>query len=68
MCNTDTPLNQIMRGSALGLFPLMARDMAFRSVLLGLYYGTQEIEHKPLLKYSIPQIADFMKARRAMYD
>lgn len=34
--------------------------------MLGVYYMTTSIEHKPLLKYSVPQITDFMKQRRAM--
>ena len=34
--------------------------------MLSFYYLTTDVEHRPLLKYSIPQITDFMKQRRAI--
>lgn len=43
----------------------MLRDVSFRAILLGFYYGTTNIEHRPVLKYSVPQIVDIMKQRRA---
>ena len=46
-------------------FPLALRDVSFRTLILCFYYATTTIEHKPELKYSIPQITDFMKQRRA---
>lgn len=36
--------------------------------MLSFYYATTEIEHKPLLKYSIPQLTDIMKQRRAVSE
>lgn len=36
--------------------------------MLSFYYTTTDIEHKPHLKYTIPQITDFMKQRRAMTE
>ena len=44
------------------------RDVCFRSILLSCYYYTTDITHAPLLKYSIPQITDFMKQRRALSE
>ena len=44
----------------------MARDCGFRALLLSFYYGTTEVRHKPIQKYSMPQIVDFMKERRAV--
>jgi hypothetical protein len=61
----EQPLPAIARAAALGWFPLMFRDLAFRTILLGTYYGTTEMQHEPKLKYTIPQIADIMRQRRA---
>ena len=44
----------------------MARDCGFRALLLSFYYGTTAVRHKPIQKYSMPQIVDFMKERRAV--
>jgi hypothetical protein len=65
MCNYEQSLNTIVRASYLGWFPLMFRDIAFRSILLLFYYGTTEIEHKPKLKYTVPQISSILKHRRS---
>ena len=43
----------------------MFRDLSFRSIILAFYYGTTNIVHEPKLKYTIPQIADIMRQRRA---
>jgi hypothetical protein len=64
MANYDIDLKLIMRNSYCGLMPLMARDVCFRGIILGSYYATTDIEHRPVLRYSIPQIVDFMKQRR----
>jgi len=42
----------------------MLRDISFRSIILGFYYGTTTIQHEPKLKYTVPQIADIMRQRR----
>lgn len=42
----------------------MFRDLTFRGIILGFYYGTTTIEHSPKLKYTVPQIADIMRQRR----
>lgn len=65
MCIYDSPINEMMRHCYLGWFPLMMRDVSFRAILLGFYYGTTVIEHRPVLKYTVPQIVDIMKQRRA---
>lgn len=54
----------IASAAALGWFPMMFRDIIYRSILLGFYYGTTTISHEPKLKYSVPQIADIMRQRR----
>ena len=64
MANYDIDLKLITRNSYYGLMPLMARDVCFRAIILGSYYATTDIEHRPVLRYSIPQIVDFMKQRR----
>ena len=61
----EAPLSSIARASYLGWFPLMFRDLSFRSIILAFYYGTTDISHDPKLKYSIPQIADIMRQRRS---
>ena len=42
----------------------MLRDLSFRSIILGFYYGSTTIQHEPKLKYTVPQIADIMRQRR----
>lgn len=64
MANYDVELKVIMRNTYYGLTPLMARDFAFRAIILGTYYGTTNIEHKPILRYSMPEIIHYMKLRR----
>ena len=64
MCNYDISLKLIGRNAALGLIPLMARETSFRTIILGTYYLTTDIEHRPVLKYTIPQIIDFTRQRR----
>lgn len=44
----------------------MLRDTGFRAILLTFYYASTEVQHKPIQKYSMPQIVDFMKQRRAL--
>ena len=54
MANYDIDLKLILRNSYYGLMPLMARDVCFRGIILGSYYATTDIEHRPVLRYSIP--------------
>ena len=65
MCIYDSSIQQMLRASWLGWFPLVARDLTFRFILLSWYYGTTDVQHRPVLKYSVPQIADIMRHRRA---
>jgi hypothetical protein len=65
MFTKDSSMSAILRASLLGWPALAARDTVYRGILLGFYYGTTNIEHKPMLRYSIPQISDFMRHRRA---
>jgi len=61
MYNRDNTMSHLAKCTAIAWMPLMLRDVGFRSMLLSFYYLTTEIEHKPLLKYTVPQITDFMK-------
>lgn len=61
MCIYDASIGSMMYASYLGWFPLMFRDVAFRAILLGAYYGTTEIQHRPVMKYTVPQIVDIMR-------
>jgi len=54
MCIYDSSMKDMLRHTYLGWFPLMMRDVSFRAILLGFYYGTTVIEHRPILKYSFP--------------
>ena len=54
MANYEIRLNTLMRNAYLGLVPLMVRDVSFRFMILGSYYATTNIDHKPQLKYSVP--------------
>lgn len=64
MCNYDVDLKLLGRNTYLGAIPLVGRDVLFRQIIFSIYYGTTEIEHRPTLKYTIPQITDFMRQRR----
>jgi len=66
MYNHNVSIRDISYLTRVTCFPLICRDVLFRQMMLGVYYLTTSIEHKPLLKYSVPQITDFMKQRRAM--
>ena len=54
MSNPDIQLKILGRNAAYGLIPLIARDTSFRAIILGTYYATTDVEHRPVLKYSIP--------------
>ena len=65
MCNYDIDLKLISRNAYLGLIPLLLRDFTFRGIILGTYYLSTDIEHRPVLRYSVrAQITDFMRQRR----
>lgn len=61
MYNHNVSLRDISYLTRVTCFPLISRDVIFRQMMLGVYYLTTSIEHKPMLKYSVPQITDFMK-------
>lgn len=54
MSNYDVSLKLIGQNMYYGMVPLIARDMSFRFIILGTYYATTNIEHRPVLKYTIP--------------
>jgi len=53
MYNHDATIEQIAHNCRVGTAPLILRDIYFRSILLGFYYATTHVEHKPQLKYSV---------------
>ena len=59
MSNKDIPIEAIVKNTYRGVVPMIARDVSFRFILLSSYYGTTTVEHKPILKYSVPQIMEF---------
>lgn len=65
MAHYQVDLSIIARNAYYGLIPLMVRDTSFRGIILGSYYLTTDVEHRPILKYTIPQIMEFMRQRRA---
>lgn len=68
MYSKDITFSHLSQLTAMTWFPLALRDVSFRTLILCFYYATTTIEHKPELKYSIPQITDFMKQRRAQSE
>ena len=64
MANYDIDLKVIFRNGSAALMPLMFRDVSYRFIVQSIYYGLLTIEHKPTLKYTVPQIMDFMRQRR----
>jgi hypothetical protein len=65
MCQYQRPLSEISKNSYLGWFALSSRDVLFRTVLLSFYYSTTEVEHKPTLKHSIPELMQYQKYLKA---
>jgi hypothetical protein len=65
MYSKDISFSHLSTLTAMTWFPLALRDVSFRALILSFYYMTTVIEHKPELRYTIPQITDFMKQRRA---
>ena len=61
MANYDIDMKVISRNLRIGLLPLMMRDVTYRFIIQTSYYLTTSIEHKPALRYSVPQIMDFMR-------
>lgn len=64
MCNYDIELSSLTRAAAHSWAPLMLRDVLFRFFHLSFFYATTQVEHKPKMIYTVPQIADFMRQRR----
>lgn len=64
MANSEIPLEVIVKNTYRGIMPMVVRDTSFRFILLSVYYGTTNVEHKPMLKYTIPQIMEFKRIRR----
>ena len=66
MYSRDTPISQLAKATQLCWMPLMLRDCTFRAILLSSYYASTDVTHRPIQKYTMPQIVDFMKERRAL--
>lgn len=64
MANYDIDLKVIFRNGSAALVPMMFRDVSYRLIVQSIYYSMITIEHRPMLKYSVPQIMDFMRQRR----
>ena len=65
MYTRESTIGQLAKAAQSSWLPLMLRDTGFRTILLTMYYTTTDVQHKPIQKYSMPQIVDFMKERRA---
>ena len=68
MYSRDIAAKHLAKLVSITWLPLAARDVSFRTIMLSFYYLSTDIEHKPQLKYTIPQITDFMKQRRAISE
>jgi hypothetical protein len=64
MCDHDLELKRLAKSTYHAWAPMMLRDVLFRFIHLSFFYSTTDIEHKPKLMYSVPQIMEFMKQRR----
>ena len=65
MGNKDLEMKRILRNAYLAAGPMILRDMIFRASLLGVYYGTTDIKHKPTLKFTMPEIMHYLRYRRS---
>ena len=54
MANYDLEMKVITRNAWAASGALMARDLTFRSIILGTYFATTNIEHRPVVKYTVP--------------
>lgn len=54
MYTTDIQVTKLAKLISISWFPLAIRDVGFRTIMLSFYYLTTDIQHKPLLKYTIP--------------
>lgn len=64
MYNHDQQLGPLASAAIKSWMPLMLRDVLFRFIHLSFFYLTTNVEHKPKLLYTVPQMADFMRQRR----
>lgn len=68
MYTRELPHMELLKLTSICWVPMLLRDVMFRTIILSFYYLTTSIEHKPILKYSIPQLTDIMKQRRAVAE
>lgn len=61
MCNQRILISEVLSGCYLGLAPLILRDFIFRTSLLGVFYGTTEIVHRPALKFALSDVLAYIK-------
>ena len=61
MCQYDVSVPQIAKAAYAGWFALAARDVCFRTLMLGCFYGTTYVEHQPRLRYSAQETQLFLK-------
>ena len=64
MSNYDIDMKVILRNTYFGFIPLLVREISFRAIVLSTFYLSTNIEHKPILRYSVPEIMHYMKQRR----
>ena len=48
MYTRDSSIAQLAKASSICWFPLMLRDVGFRTLVLSFYYATTEVQHKPI--------------------
>lgn len=54
MANYDIDMKVLARNGSAAFVPLIFRDVAYRFIVQSIYYTTTTIEHRPVLKYSVP--------------
>jgi hypothetical protein len=59
---------ELVKLTSITWLPLALRDVLFRTIILSSYYMTTNVEHRPILKYTIPQLTDIMRQRRAVCE
>lgn len=68
MYSRDILAKDLAKLVSISWMPLMMRDVSFRMMMLSFYYLSTDIEQKSKLRFTVPQVVDIMKQRRAYTD
>lgn len=59
----DITISNVSRYMLRAYFPMILRDIIFRTITLGTFLNSLNVEHQPKLKYNLNEIRDFIKIK-----